>query len=71
MPWLGRLVSGLSLWAPGFDSKQVEVKLYANEMSMGQVSVRVLETYLVRAVLPVLHVIYLFIYSLSSLTNTQ
>ena len=33
MPWLGRLVAGLSLRASGFDSKQVEVRLSADEVS--------------------------------------
>jgi len=35
VPWLGRLVVGLSLWAQGFDSKQVEVKTFRRRNSTG------------------------------------
>jgi len=36
MPWLRRLVTGLSPWRPGFDSRSVHEKFVVEEVALGK-----------------------------------
>ena len=37
VPWLRRLVAGLSLWRPGFDPRTVHVGFVVEKVALGQV----------------------------------
>jgi hypothetical protein len=42
LPWLGRLVAGLSKLCPGFDPRLVNVRFVVHKVVMGQVSLPIL-----------------------------
>jgi hypothetical protein len=45
MPWLRRLVAGLSSQRPGFDSGRVHVGFVVDKVSLGQVFLRVIRVF--------------------------
>jgi hypothetical protein len=42
VPWLGRLVAGLSLWGPGYVPGSVHVGFVVDKVALGQIFLRVL-----------------------------
>jgi hypothetical protein len=70
VPWLRRLVAGISPRRPGFDSRSVHVGFVVDKVVLGQVFPRVLLFSPVNLIPPVLHylkkmkklIIFLFIF---------
>jgi hypothetical protein len=55
MPWLGRVIAGLSMRKPGFDPGSVHVGFVVDKVALGLVFPRVLWFSLVNFIPPVLH----------------
>jgi hypothetical protein len=55
VPWLRRLVTGLSPRRPGFDPGSVHVGFVVDKVALGQAFPRVLRFYPVNFIPPVLH----------------